>query len=822
MALATGTRIGPYEIVALLGAGGMGEVYRARDERLSRDVAVKVLPESYASDPDRLKRFEQEARAAGQINHPSIMAIYDVGTFEGTPYIISEYIEGETLRQALDAGPMPAARALELGIEIASGLAAAHAKGIVHRDLKPENLILLRDGRVKILDFGIAKLTRDGLGKVHDTGPTLTNLTVTGQLLGTASYMAPEQIRDLGVDHRTDLFTLGAILYEMLAGAPAFPGETVADRMSAILRGEPPLLPRELESTYPGLGKVLRRCLEKHADARLDSARDLALALELVREGGGRGVAAASPSSARTEITYQRLTFRDGDISGARFAPDGQTVLYSATWDGGPSEIYVARVEMPESRSIGLQADLLSVASTSELAVRMDTEDVGGFTYRGTLARVSMLGGVPRRVVDGVTFADWSPDGKSMAVIRGQKGSLHLEYPIGRTIYRSTGWISHVRVSRDGTKLALLDHPLIGDNGGNVIEIDADMKARTLSTSWFTIWGLAWSHRGTICVTGQRIGSSPGLFEITQDGTMCVLQRLTGFPYLQDISASGEMLFVQASPQMKMEWYAPGDDPRDLSCLDWTLSRDISRDGKWILFDETGPVTGGVPIAYMRATDGSPAVRLCEGTAAEFSPDGKWALLQDRSEGGALILVPTGAGGERKLPLPLHSVHHVTWMPDGSALCLAGSEAGGGMRLYHYDLKSEQLRPISEEGVGTNIGRVSPDGRLLIARDVNGAYALYPTQGGTPQPLEGILPGERPNNWASGSAVYIYERGKVPARIFRMEIATGKRELWDAVSLRNLSGVTGINSILLTEDGRSHVASYVRISAELYIARGML
>jgi serine/threonine protein kinase len=823
MAIATGTRIGPYEIVALLGAGGMGEVYRARDDRLSRDVAVKVLPQSFASDPDRLKRFEQEARAAGQINHPGIMAVYDVGTFEGTPYIVSEYIEGETLREILDQGPLPATRALGIAIEIASGLAAAHAKGIVHRDLKPENLILIRDGRVKILDFGIAKLTKDGRGKVTDTGPTLQNLTVTGQLLGTASYMAPEQIRDLGVDHRTDLFTLGAILYEMLTGAPAFPGETIADRMSAILRGEPPPLPRELESAHPGLGKVLRRCLEKQTDARIDSARDLALALELVRESGGRRQdQGEAPSSSGSEISYQRLTFREGEITGARFTPDGQTVVYSAAWDGGPSEIYVARVEMPESRSVGLKADLLSIASTSELGILMDVEDVGGFVMLGTFARVSMLGGVPRRVIDGVTFADWGPDGRSMAVIRGQKGSLHLEYPIGRTIYKPTGWISHVRVSRDGTKVAVLDHAAIGDNGGSVLEIDLDGKVRTVSTSWFTVWGIAWSPRGTICVSGQR-ASSPGLYEIMQDGTLRVLQMLTGFPYVQDISASGELLFIQGTPQMKMEWHEPGEDARDMSWLDWTLARDISRDGKWILFDETGPGTAGVAAAYMRGTDGSPAVRLGDGIALEFSPDGRWALVQNRGEHDTLTLLPTGSGRERTLPMPPLTVHQGTWMPDASALVLAGYEPGHGMRLYLYDLASERLRPISEEGMGANLGKVSPDGRLAIARTVGGSYVLCPTDGGSPRPLEGIHPGERPHNWAAdGTAVFAYERGKIPACIFRVDIATGERELWHAVTPRKSSGVSGINSLLLTEDGRSLAISYTRNSGELYIARGIL
>ncbi len=354
-------------------------------------------------------------------------------------------------------------------------------------------------------------------------------------------------------------------------------------------------------------------------------------------------------------------------------------------------------------------------------------------------------------------------------------------------------------------------------------EIDSDGKMRSLSTSWFTVWGIAWSPRGTICVSGQQGGSSPGLYEITRDGTLRVLQRLTGFPYLQDISASGEVLFIQSTPEMKMEWHEPGEEARDLSCLDWTLCRDLSRDGKWILFDETGPGSAGVATVYMRATDGSPAVRLGEGIAGEFSPDGRWALVQNRGEHDTLTLLPTGAGRERTLPLPRMAVHQATWMPDGGALCVAGFEPGHGMRLYRYEIDSEQIRPISEEGVGTNLGKVSPDGRLALARTVSGSFGLYPTEGGAPQPLEGIHPGERPYNWApDGTAVFAFERGKIPARIFRVEVATGKRELWHAVTPRNSSGVSGINSLQLSEDGRSLAISYVRMSAELYIARGIL
>jgi dipeptidyl aminopeptidase/acylaminoacyl peptidase len=820
MALTTGTRIGPYEIVALLGAGGMGEVYRARDSRLAREVAVKVLPELFASDPDRMRRFEQEARAAGQINHPNIMAVYDVGEFEGTPYIVSEFIQGQTLREVLGPGPLPVGRAIRIVIEIATGLAAAHQKGIVHRDLKPENVILLADDRIKILDFGIAKLTRDGLGKVGDTGPTLTNLTVSGQLLGTASYMAPEQIRDHGVVHRTDLFTLGAMLYEMVTGMPAFPGDTVADRISAILRGEPPALPREIASEYPGLAKVLRRTLEKSPDLRLDSARDLALALELVHETTGRvppSIAAPVP-----EPDFQLMTFREGEITGARFTPDGQTVVYSAAWDGKPTEIYVARVEMPESRAIGIQADLLSVAPTSELAVLLDSVDVGGFVVLGTLGRVSMMGGRPRRVIDNVTFADWSPDGRNLAVVREQDAAFQLEYPVGRVLHRSSGWISHVRVSRDGKKVAIQEHPALADNGGHVVEVDLEGRVRKHPTLWATLWGLAWSSRGTPVASGQLYGSSPGVYEILPDDRLRTIQRLTGYTHVDDVSSAGDMLFTQVTPQMKMEWHEPGEDPRDLTWLDWTLARDVSPDGKWILFDETGLANRGVAVTYMRATDGSPPIRLGEGLAVQFSPDLRWALVDRRGDEG-LVLLPTGAGHEKKLGLSQLSVKNASWSPDGRTIYIAAQEAGHTIRLYRYDLSSGGLEVISGEGFGSHLSRVSPDGRFIVSKTGDGSQALVPLDGSPPRVLEGILPGERTYDWSpDSSAIFAFERGKIPARIFRVDVATGKRELWHAISPRNPSGVSGFNSIGLAMDGRACVGSYMRSTSELYIARGAL
>ncbi|MFZ0279272.1 MAG: serine/threonine-protein kinase, partial [Candidatus Sulfotelmatobacter sp.] len=279
MNLTSGARLGPYEIVSPLGAGGMGEVYRARDTRLKREVAIKVLPPAFSLDGDRLRRFEQEALATAALNHPNILAVFDIGTYEGSPYVVSELLEGETLRERLRGGAIVVRKTLDYALQIAHGLAAAHEKGIIHRDLKPENLFLTKDGRVKILDFGLAKLTQPDSG-THTSMPTQTQATEAGVVMGTAGYMSPEQVRGTAVDPRSDIFSFGAILYEMLSGKRAFHGETAADTMSAILREEPPELNETNRSVSPALERMVQHCLEKNPEQRFHSASDIAFDLE--------------------------------------------------------------------------------------------------------------------------------------------------------------------------------------------------------------------------------------------------------------------------------------------------------------------------------------------------------------------------------------------------------------------------------------------------------------------------------------------------------------------------------------------------------------
>ncbi len=464
MTLQTGARLGVYEIRGPLGSGGMGEVYLAWDARLGREVAVKVLPQSAATNADRLRRFEQEARAAGALNHPNVLAVYDVGEHESLPYIVSERLEGDTLRTQIRAGGLTPRKAVEHGVQIARGLAAAHQRGIVHRDLKPENVFVTRDGHVKILDFGLAKLRGD-----EASGPeeeTATHETRPGVVVGTVPYLSPEQVRGLPADARSDIFALGSVLYEMLARRRAFDGETNSEVQAAILRAEPPELSTIDPQVPATLDRVVRRCLEKRPEDRFQTAQDVAFALEAVgtttsprpvAEAGRGGRWRASLALLAAVLvgipigalllaalrrppappSYTQLTFRRGAILSARFSHDGQTVVYSAAWDGQPAQVFATRIGSREARPLGLEGVVLSVSSKDEVAVKRGRflgRRMTGQPDMGTLARVSLAGGAPRDLLENVMAADWDPEGRELAVLRRVDGKKRLEYPIGHVL----------------------------------------------------------------------------------------------------------------------------------------------------------------------------------------------------------------------------------------------------------------------------------------------------------------------------------------------------------------------------------------------------
>ena len=885
-AIETGTLLGRYEVVARIGGGGMGEVYRARDTRLARDVAVKVLLRAFSADTDRLRRFEQEAQAAGALNHPNVLAIYDVGTHEGSTYVVSELLEGETLRERLEAGAVTPRKAIEYALQLARGLAAAHAKGIVHRDLKPENVFVTSDGRVKILDFGLAKL-------VERADPTDSRLeaetriahTEPGLVMGTVGYMSPEQLRARSVDHRTDIFSFGAVLYEMISGRRAFRGETPADTISAILREDPPELSASSGVVAPALERVVRRCLEKNPEERFQSARDLAFNLEsLTATAEGTAFAALSTGSvaalpgatgevaaAKTDgakarrarrrglplvavaglvaaalvaagllayragrraghvepPSFRQLTFRRGTIWNARFAPDGRTVVFGATWGASPMEVFSMRVDGVESRPQGLPegASLLSVSPTGELAILVRRQYLGQFTSRGTLARLPLDGGTPREILEDVQEADWSPDGTKLAVVRWAGGGNRVEYPVGKTLYETRGYVSDLRVSPGGDRVAFMDHQLQWDNRGWVAVVDGEGNKRTLAGEFVGQAGLAWSPAGDeVWFTASRAGEPLGLYAVTLEGRQRLVARAPQHLFLGDIARDGRALVSTIDTPSDIYGLAPGETKeRDLSWIDNSIVEDISADGRAFVFDYYGRGASRNYSAYLRKTDGSAAVQLGEGKPLAISPDGKFVLSR-LTDPPQLVLLPTGAGETKAFERGgMEQYGEAGWFADGRRVLLNGREAGRQMRVYVQDTAGGPARAVTPEGITAPAPvLVSPDGRQFVAADADGARVLYPVEGGEPRPVPGLAADDVLARWgADGRALYVYTRGVWPIKISRLDLSTGARTPFKEVAPADPSGILDAPRLFLTPGGDAYVYFLRRLLCDLYVVEGL-
>jgi Tol biopolymer transport system component len=857
MTLSAGSRLGPYEILASIGAGGMGEVYRAKDPRLKRDVAIKVLPASFSQDADRLRRFEQEAQAAGALNHPNITAVYDVGTHEGAPYVVTELLEGETLRGRLVGGALPVRKAVDYAVQIAHGLAAAHEKGIVHRDLKPENLFVTKDGRVKILDFGLAKLTQ-----AEDAGPQ-TNLptaagTEPGVVLGTLGYMSPEQVKGKGADHRSDLFSFGAVLYEMLSGRRVFHRDSAAETMSAILKEEPPDLSATNQSVSPGLERIVSHCLEKNPEERFHSAHDLAFDLEALSStstpratavaagaGAGRrllvpaaavvllaaalsaGYVAGVRNAAAPPPVYQQLTFRRGPVWAARFAPDGKTVVYSAAWDGNPTEVFLNSPESPESRPLGLPgADVMAVSSSGEVAVSLGSHVAAPYIRAGTLARTSMTGGgAPREVLENVVAADWSPDGRELAVVRNVSGRTRLELPIGKVWYETAGWIGEPRVSPQGDRVAFIDHPIVGDDGGSVAVVDRAGKKTTISGVFASARGLAWAFSGSeVWFTAAEVGSNRAVYGATLAGRQRVVARVTGCLNLLDISREGRVLLSHGSEIVGMVASAGGDvKERDLSWLDYGNATDISPDGKTMVFFESGEGGGPGYSVYLRKTDGSPAVRLGEGAGGSLSPDGKWvAALFHPTSDQQIILYPTGAGEPKLLSKEGLKGRSPRWLPDGKRILFQAVEEGHRARIYVRDVEGGKPRAITPEGY-SNIAGISPTGKSFITLGPDGRFVLVSVEGGQPVPVPGLGRDDAVTGWTADERfVFVRREGRsVTARMERLDLATGRSEKWKELAPADRAGLIEVAAPRIAPDGRSYAYATARLLSQLFLVKGM-
>lgn len=854
MALTPGTKLGPYEIQSPLGAGGMGEVYRASDSRLKRDVAVKVLPQALSADADRLRRFEQEALATAALNHPNILAVFDIGASEGAPYVVSELLEGETLRERLRGGAIPLRKALDYALQIAHGLAAAHEKGIVHRDLKPENLFLTKDGRVKILDFGLAKLTQ--VEPVTQTSlATMTHATDAGVVLGTAGYMSPEQVRGIGVDARSDIFSFGAILYEMLAGKRAFRGNTAADTMSAILKEDPQDLTGTNRNISPALERIVQHCLEKSPEQRFHSARDLAFDLETLSSSGtgaaqavrgvnprhrriavdlavglvlaalvfmaGRFFGARGTASAAPEI--HQLTFRRGRVGSARFAPDGQTVVYTAAWEGGPREIFTTSEQSPESRSLDINdAEVLAISSTGQMAIKQHPRNQGVFARPGTLATVPLSGGSPRALLEDVEAADWSPDGLQMAVVQYTSEKYLLQYPIGKTLFAAPQWVSHVRISPSGDRVAFENHPFGGDEG-SVMVIEKSGKVRELSSGWLTVQGLAWSpDEAEIWFTGTRVGANRALYAVTLSGKERVVARIPGCLTLWDVGSGGRVLMAESYERAVMMAMLPGAGERDLSWFDYGVPSALSSDGKSLLMSEVGEGGGAHYTTYLRPTDGSPAIRLGSGQSADLSSDGKYALSRVMANPNKMYLLPT-KGAPRQLPTGAIDPGVVAlFIPGTHTILFDGSETGHKSRIYLLDPDSGALpRAIVPEGVH-GLAAITSDGNFLVARNEKHEPMFYPIAGGSPNLVQGMQTEEQIFGIGSDNrTLFVGRSGELPQKLYRLDSASRKRQLWKEIAPTERTGTDTVGNLRVVQNGKAYFYSYFRSLSELYTFRGL-
>jgi serine/threonine protein kinase len=858
MSLHPGSRLGPYEVVELVGAGGMGEVYRARDTRLGRDVAVKVLPAGIA-DPDRLRRFEQEARAASSLNHPNIVTVHDIGTHDANVFVAMELVEGRSLREVLHGEPLPPRRVIELAAQIAEGLSKAHAVGIVHRDLKPDNVMLSRDGFVKIVDFGLAKLAEPALA--GSDALTIAPATTPGMVLGTVGYMSPEQASGQAADFRSDQFSFGTILYEMVSGRKAFERKTSAETLTAIIREDPEPLESVSPKTPAPLRWIIERCLEKEPDNRYASTRDLARDLkQLAHHLSDSSVAHAAPQApvtrrrtnpwrlaavagviaalalaggyllghrgeAPAQPSFARLTFNRGVITSARFTPENQSVAFSAAWDGQPLRTFTLRPASPQPTTVQIpDAELLSVSGTGETAILLNPITApNGFGYTGTLARVPLSGGAPKPILDNVTYAEWAPGSGELLAVHHVGGKDRLEYPIGTVLHETGGWIQQPRFSADGKTIAYIGHSSTGDDG-DVELVDLSGHVKTLSTGWASVQGLAWRSDGKeIWFTAAREGTQRDIYGVSPDGAVRIVRSLQGTSALLDVAANGDVLLSQDDyREAPLVLKGAETTARDLGWFDWTGDRALTPDGKLLLFDESGEGAGANPTAYLRPTDGGPAIRLADGIGVALTRAGDVALVRALAAPEHFVLVPVGAGQPRALPPDgFGRALYGAFVVDGQRIAFEASEPGRGTRIFVQDVNGGKPTPVTAEGINPSRVFVSPDARWIAAIGGDVRVHLFPTAGGAPRDLANSLSGDSPAGWsADGLHLYISRPG-IPGRLDQIDLTTGERTKLRDLTGADPAGVLSFGGVRVTPDGQTIVFGYVRILSTLYRAHGL-
>jgi serine/threonine protein kinase len=860
--LLPGARLGAYEIRAQIGEGGMGEVYRAYDSRLRRDIALKILPPD-AADAARRQRFAREAQAVAALNHPGIVTIHSVEQSGDIHFLTMELVDGKTLDALIPAGGLPIDRLLAIAVPLADAVGAAHGQGIVHRDLKPSNVMVTRDGRVKVMDFGLAKLTRRQtfLETKAASLTTMARLTEDGRIFGTVAYMSPEQAEGREVDHRSDVFSLGILLFKLATGRRPFTGESAVAVLASIVKDSPP----QVTALKPGLpadfARLVRKCLAKDPARRYQSVLDVRNDLEEIREdlasptqadgarrtrrtfwliaGPGLSVLIIGAVAAWAlgyvhggrlapvgvgiaDLTYQRVTFDEGFVFAARFARDGRTIAYSADWDNRRRDVFVTSLDDSLAHGLNFKdADLLALASDSELAILVDSEIIGGDPYarQGFVARASIHGGSPHKELKLVRYADFAPD-RSVAVIRQRPGFYQgdfIEWPEGNEIVpasRDRVVFSNLRISPLGKHLAYF---ICGDKPGCAVRI-ADKTGKTLAESRrYGSWGLAWSSSGNeVWYSVREGGGVQSVFAMDMTGRERLLFRVPGAFILHDVSKDGLILGSFDQPVRRQEWReSPISPAHDISWREGGTMNDVTPAGV-VLF--SGGPGQSVYVQDVRAQAADP-VRVASGQGLAIDDDGRNVVV---SSSTGLSVVPTPGIPQPFDAGPVADIRGANWLKDGRLL-VGRSAPTAKPSAFARPPAGGPLTPIFPAGLGTPTPRaVSPDGKKVLLSD--GAQRMricdVPLTGlGTCHALPGDL-GEWPAGWSDDSrSVYLYSKDRAPVDIYRVDVTTGRRNHYTTLKSAN-AALTGVLAVFVTPKGALFY-NYARHRSVLYAISGV-